>query len=239
MCLSLGQWGLQLSVFCSSHICIHIIYIMFIKHTSKKIYMHASNEYPGPLLFALWSMINQQILRYMIFGYVTQSWAFPVLFRISVLPSQDPMVFSACMGNQQHLVHWNRSLLHCGFYQLQLLPGISLQLRKIWQPNSGHFGHVWMSFQMIQDDSQEDSSTSSKILNIRILQKKTKLKAFHLLFAVRGHQGLALQSSVPSAAAHPFEPGHSQNAQAPNFNGGKCRRLTPLKFHIDTQNCHI
>lgn len=64
------------------------------------------------------------------------------------------MVFSACMGNQQHLVHWNRSLLHCGFYQLQLLPGISLQLRKIWQPNSGHFGHVWMSFQMIQDDSQ-------------------------------------------------------------------------------------
>ena len=130
---------------------------MFIKHTSKKIYMHASNEYPGPLPFALWLMINQQIPRYMIFGYVTQSWAFPVLFRISVLPSQDPMVFSACMGNQQHLVHWNRSLLHCGFYQLQLLPGISLQLRKIWQPNSGHFGHVWMSFQMIQDDSQEDS----------------------------------------------------------------------------------
>ena len=152
----------------------------------------------------------------MISGYVRLSSAISSSFLEIRLP-QDPMEFPACKSNQQHLVHWNRSLLHCHFYQLQLLPGICLQLRKKWHLHSGHFGHVWMSFQIIQDDS----STSSKILNIRILENWRHFIYFSesedikvWLLSLRGHQLRHIHSNLSQS---------NENAKAPNFNGGKCK----------------
>lgn len=124
---------------------------MFIKHTSKKIYMHASNEYPGPLLFALWSMINQQILRYMIFGYVTQSWAFPVLFRI--YPSSFPGSYGIfCMYGQPTAP----CALESESSSLWLLPAPtpSWRLPSVKKNMAAEFRTFWTCLDVIPNDSR-------------------------------------------------------------------------------------